>query len=691
MNFKNAFGLACATSLLASASAFAALPKAADLAGKMGFGFNIGNSLEVPSNPTAWGNPFPTQELLDSIKAVGFSTVRIPCAWDSHAPNGVITETWLDSVKTVVDFAIKNDLYVVLNIHHEGEDGWFQTHIGETVEAAVDTKMKNYWTQIANKFKDYDEHLLFAGANEPGSNLGDNDWNAAHAQTLMHYYQTFIDAVRATGGNNETRTLIIQGTNTDIDKSVTHIKPNMLPTDKQTGYMMFEVHYYSPYQYTIMPSEQDWGAPGGEKILTQYFYGDYQSADAKRNAGYNAWTNSVDATVSTGAYVDNQFQKIAQAYGIPVLIGEFGANIRYPELSGEELQKHIEGRIQWHRDVAKAAKKNGVIPVIWDMGNESTEAYDNMAYLRRQSAPMGKLLDAGAINAIREVYGLPAISGASTPSSSQVVEGDKAVHISYKTVQSDTSEAGTFRIDLSGANWSDYVAISFDMRVAGTVAGPCLDQTRDGCGEYGWASVSLFNMSGNWKWKEVSLGNVDSLAALGLKNYKVEFGESANQMAIVDAKGMKAIGINIYGTQFTGDMYLDNMLLWKADGTVDTLNNFDKKSGTFDGIASGSLIAANATGDWGTSTTAAIKSIAATNNKVMVTAQNGLVTATFNAHRSSQASVKLLNSLGQEIASKNYTAMQGLSTVQLKTDYRGSALLVIKQDNVKYVQKVTLK
>lgn len=154
---------------------------------------------------------------------------------------------------------------------------------------------------------------------------------------------------------------------------------------------------------------------------------------------------------------------------------------------------------------------------------------------------------------------------------------------------------------------------------------------------------------------------------------------------------MKAIGINIYGTQFTGDMYLDNMLLWKADGTVDTLNNFDKKSGTFDGIASGSLIAANATGDWGTSTTAAIKSIAATNNKVMVSAQNGLVTATFNAHRSSLASVKLLNSLGQEIASKNYTAMQGLSTVQLKTDYRGSALLVIKQDNVKYVQKVTLK
>lgn len=79
-----------------------------------------------------------------------------------------ITETWLDSVKTVVDYALRNELYVVLNIHHEGEGGWFQTKMATYKDNTVDTKMKNYWTQIANKFKNYDEHLLFAGANEPG-------------------------------------------------------------------------------------------------------------------------------------------------------------------------------------------------------------------------------------------------------------------------------------------------------------------------------------------------------------------------------------------------------------------------------------------------------------------------------------------------------------------------------------------
>ncbi|MCQ2063240.1 MAG: glycoside hydrolase family 5 protein, partial [Fibrobacter sp.] len=356
-----AAGIVCALLLSAATSFAATLPTAKEVQAKMGLGFNIGNSMEVPNNPTAWGNPFPTQDLMDSIKAAGFSTVRIPCAWDSHAPNGVITDTWLDSVKTVVDYAMRAGLYAVLNIHHEGEGGWFQTHIGTSVDQGVNTKLKNYWTQIANKFKDYNERLLFAGANEPGSNVGDQSMTQQHVNTLMSYYQTFVDAVRATGGNNETRTLVIQGPNTNIDNSVKFVTTNLMPKDKATGYIMFEVHYYDPYQYTLMYEEQDWGA--GEAIIPQYFYGaSYQGSDPKRNAGYNAWAKSVDDTYSNGAHTKEQFAKMKTNFvdkGYPVIVGEFGANIRTPDLSGSDLDKHKQGRIQWHKDVAQAAKSNG--------------------------------------------------------------------------------------------------------------------------------------------------------------------------------------------------------------------------------------------------------------------------------------------------------------------------------------------
>ena len=429
--FVKKFAIAGALTAAAAISASAAnLPTAKEVQSKMGMGFNVGNSMEVPNNPTAWGNPYPTQALLDSVKAAGFSTVRIPCAWDSHTSGGKITETWLDSVKTVVDYAMRAGLYTILNIHHEGEGGWFQSNIGTSVNSTIDNKMKTYWTQIANKFKDYNERLIFAGANEPGPNI--NSWTAQHVSTLMHYYQTFIDAVRATGGNNATRTLIIQGLNTDIDKSVASAPVSTFPKDKVTGYLMFEVHYYDPYQYTLMTSQQDWGA--SEPILPQYYYGNYQkSSEPKRNAGYNAWAGSIDDKLAGIGHPQEQFAKMKTNYvdkGYPVIVGEFGANVRSPELSGSDLNLHKQGRVQWHKDVVSAAKQYGLTPILWDMGNESNSGYDNMAYIRRQSSPMGKVLEVDVINAMRSVYGLgdyvnkgvthveDFIGGGSTPASS---------------------------------------------------------------------------------------------------------------------------------------------------------------------------------------------------------------------------------------------------------------------------------
>ena len=490
---KHLLQKAAIATLAGSVSLFAAtLPTAKEVQAKMGMGFNVGNSMEVPNNPTLWGNPYPTQALLDSVKAAGFSTVRIPCAWDSHAPGGKITETWLDSVKTVIDYAMRAGLYTILNIHHEGEGGWFQSNIGTSVNSTIDTKMKNYWTQIANKFKDYNERLIFAGANEPGPNI--NTWTAQHVSTLMHYYQTFIDAVRATGGNNATRTLIIQGLNTDIDKSVANAPVSTFPKDKVEGRLMFEVHYYDPYQYTLMTSQQDWGA--SEPIQPQYYYGDYQKAsEPKRNAGYNAWGGSVDSKLAGIEHPKEQFAKIKANYidkGYPAIVGEFGANIRTPELSGSDLNLHKQGRVQWHKDVVAAAKQYGLTPILWDMGNESNSNYDNMAYIRRQSSPMGKVLEVDVINAMRSVYGLGDYvnkgvthiedfigGGSSTPasSSSAVPASSSSAITSGATVQPVSSSSTTALRTVTSATQVQF--------------------HREGSTLYGTSKIMLFDMNGN--------------------------------------------------------------------------------------------------------------------------------------------------------------------------------------------------
>jgi len=499
------FGIACGVAMLAGSVSAATLPTAKEVQAKMGMGFNVGNSMEVPNNPTLWGNPYPTQALLDSVKAAGFNTVRIPCAWDSHAPGGKITETWLDSVKTVVDYAMRAGLYTILNIHHEGEGGWFQSNIGTSVNSTIDTKMKNYWTQIANKFKDYNERLLFAGANEPGPNV--NTWTSQHVSTLMHYYQTFIDAVRATGGNNATRTLIIQGLNTDIDKSVANAPVSTFPKDKVEGRLMFEVHYYDPYQYTLMTSEQNWGA--SEPIQPQYYYGDYQKAgEPKRNAGYNAWAGSVDSKLAGIEHPKEQFAKMKTNYvdkGYPVIVGEFGANVRSPELSGSDLNLHKQGRVQWHKDVVSAAKQYGLTPILWDMGNESNTGYDNMAYIRRQSSPMGKVLEVDVINAMRSVYSLGNYVNTGVTHVEDFITGGTETMSSSSAVQPESSSSERKNCDalIPECGWPEQVLcemgiVEYCKNAALHIStNSSVKFRRDGNMLYGSGKIMLFDMNGN--------------------------------------------------------------------------------------------------------------------------------------------------------------------------------------------------
>ena len=375
------------------------LPTAGEIFNKMGFGINIGNTMEVPGNPTGWGNKFPTEAYIDSVKAAGFSTIRIPCAWDSHAKDGVINESWMDSVQTVVDMCMRAGLVTVLNIHWDG--GWLEENLKDEKKDEVNAKQKSYWTQIANKFKDYNENLLFASANEPAT----TDDNYKHeTEILMTYHQTFVDAVRATGGNNASRTLIIQGPSTSVDRTCEVMPVSRLPKDVIENRLMVEVHYYDPYTYTLMNDVADWGA----QVYPQYYWGTADLAtgdDIIHNCGYNAWAGAM-GDPCTGDRMDDQFGKMKTNFvdkGVPVIIGEFGANNRVGVISGEDFERHTRGRHAYYDYLMKSAKRNKVVPIAWDTGHEGE---NNMTIIRRQSEPDGSVFDMDILKIMRSAYGL---------------------------------------------------------------------------------------------------------------------------------------------------------------------------------------------------------------------------------------------------------------------------------------------
>ena len=396
-----------AASLAVSTTA-ATLPKAVEIQPRMGLGYNIGNTMEVPGNPTLWGNPFPTKAYVDSIKAAGFNTIRIPCAWDSHAKNGSIS-SWLDSVKTVVDMVLSTGTYAILNSHWD--NGWLEDHVfdgqgydktGLVTSSAKDVaaKQESYWKQIANKFKDYNERLIFACANEPGVN---DPWNGGtdngqwgfdetRMKVLKTFHEACIKAVRSTGGNNATRTIVVQMPRTEIDKY--QLLANNYPSDPAgSGYTMAEAHFY-PYQFSLMNEDADWGK-------TFWYWEDYTSGDAGRTCNGNC--------LGSKQSIDSQFDKLKNAFvnkGIPVVIGEMGA-IKRLQQGGINLSKHLEARAAWYGYTVKAAKARGIIPVVWDTGYEGNE---NMTIIRRQvnnySGKDGSVVDLATLNSMRKSYGL---------------------------------------------------------------------------------------------------------------------------------------------------------------------------------------------------------------------------------------------------------------------------------------------
>lgn len=252
---------------------------ASEIIGEMSPGINLGNTLEATTNwtgaalwnnkgglntETGWQGTRTTQAVIDYMKSLGFRSVRIPCAWAfghiSNASTYTIDQAWMNRVKEVVDYCINDGMYVLLNDHWDG--GWLEEHIKDSDAATIAKNkeiLKTLWTQIANAFKDYDEHLLFEGYNEMldatscwnyPTSVGtyDADYAKKSLETINNYAQSFVDAVRKTGGNNVIRNLIVNtyaasaGGNWGYANTV--VEQLKLPTDKVSNHLIVEVHGY---------------------------------------------------------------------------------------------------------------------------------------------------------------------------------------------------------------------------------------------------------------------------------------------------------------------------------------------------------------------------------------------------------------------------------------------------------------
>ncbi len=256
---------------------------ATELVKRMGNGINLGNTMEayahfaggtpsVESCETAWGQPVTTQEMISGMKAAGFDSLRIPVAWTNAMPNFeegdyTIGEEYLDRVEEIINYALNEDMYVIINDHWDGSWwGMFGSAQQEVRDKAMDM-YRSMWTQIAQRYADYSDKLIFESANEElGDRLNDKDKAPDSGslsqdecyETANRINQEFVDLVRKSGGNNDQRFLLIAGYNTDI--AMTCDDRFHMPTDTAKNKLLLSVHYYTPWNYCGTESVDHWGS-----------------------------------------------------------------------------------------------------------------------------------------------------------------------------------------------------------------------------------------------------------------------------------------------------------------------------------------------------------------------------------------------------------------------------------------------
>lgn len=312
----------------------------------MGLGWNLGNSLDATGGSgldteTSWSNPKTTQALIDKVKSLGFNTVRVPVSWGKHVSgsNYTIDSAWLARVKEVVDYCYKNDMYVILNIHHDTKSSASASGAGYYPRSSAYSSSEKFvtsvWSQAAEYFKDYDYHLIFETLNEPrliGSSYEwwFNKWSIPSEvkdaiACINKLNQKAVDTIRATGSNNRSRLIMCPGYDASIDGAT--VSGFKLPTDisGNKNRIAVSVHAYSPYNFAMNVG------PGST----------------------SAYTSSIKSELRD---LFNTLKSNFRDRGIPVVIGEFGSTDK----------NNTAERVKWATDYTALAKKNNIPCVLWD-------------------------------------------------------------------------------------------------------------------------------------------------------------------------------------------------------------------------------------------------------------------------------------------------------------------------------------
>ena len=277
-------------------------------------GYNLGNTLE--SNPigdwwnpvgkqpidweTQWGQPETTQEIIDTIAKKGFNVIRVPVTWGIHCDeSGTIDEAWMNRVQEVVDMVLKAGCYCILNVQHDNgsaQNRWLYADMADY--PAISTRFQYLWQQIANRFRDYDEHLVFEAYNEILSKA--NEWgdpaDATCYEAANKLLQDFVNVVRTTGGNNEYRNLLVNPYG--AGHSTAKLNGMQLPTDVHPSHLMCSIHSYDP-----------WAFCNDDEASSQWYI--YMFDD-----------NCKQEIDDIFARVHKRF---AEDFGVPYFFGEFGA------------------------------------------------------------------------------------------------------------------------------------------------------------------------------------------------------------------------------------------------------------------------------------------------------------------------------------------------------------------------------
>lgn len=330
---------------------------AAELIASLGLGWNLGNSLDVPENETAWGNPTVDASLLTAVADAGFDIVRIPVTWSlftGAAPNFTIDPARLARVEEVVGYVLDAGMYAIINLHHDGADEydgveWLTLtdangNISEMVNSEVEARFRAVWTQIARHFADFDDRLIFESMNEIHDGYDAPD--AGYYPIIDNLNQAFVDIVRDSGGNNATRKLVVPGYNTNIDYTLAGFtKPNDPAVDR----LILSVHFYDPWSFAGEGSTKVWGTS---------------------SPGTDTWGQE--------DFVVGQFDKLKSTFidrGLPVIMGEYGA---INQMGYESYRRY------YMEYVTQAACQRGILPIYWDNGGLGTGA-DSFGLFDRSS------------------------------------------------------------------------------------------------------------------------------------------------------------------------------------------------------------------------------------------------------------------------------------------------------------------